>query len=297
MDEDKLFEIFDKIPEINDKVSELIEAVKHTDKNQTDSVASISRGINELTTKLRSIESMIKSVHEASKSTQTAQAKPAEVHVTTELSQEDKEEIVRLSIKESSKQTLWTKICSFVPLVILLVLAYFGAMIYDHFTDNYLQWTERAVNVAEAAGDMHPGDRGVAVIEEFKRGKTAREAKKAEIRALEEKYNENWRNNASVLKLELEQLLQKEIKVLDYDARQVEGKGYEALIIFRYSDSEKEYRAMRYMTGHVMVTEDTDINTRLQAITFKKRPSWIDVGTIVHESKDNNKWEGIMFYK
>lgn len=283
MEEEKIFEALDRFPEIVEKVDKISETVENNNRTTTNNVAIISRGINELTTKLRSIESMIKSVHEASTSTQTAQAKPAEVHVTTELSQEDKEEIVRLSIKESAKQTLWTKICSFVPLVILLVLAYFGAMIYDHFTDNYLQWAERAVNVAEAAGDMHPGDRGVAVIEEFKKGKKAREAKKAEIRALEEKYNENWRNNASILKLELEQLLQKEIKVLDFDARQVEGKGYEALIIFRYSDSEKEYRAMRYMTGHVMVSEDTDINTRLQAITFKKRPSWIDVGTIVHE--------------
>lgn len=292
MEEDKLFEAIDKFPETIKKVDELTNAVENNNKTTTENVAAISRAVSEQNDKLSKVETQLTKLSDSITAAKNQMQKEVTVkyppipdvkikqsdftvyakHTDDEI--EKVAEIVSEKVLNKKKTDYYA--------VVLLVLELLCIAIMSVWTakqrNDYRAWMDRAISVGIAAGDMHPGDRGISVKEEFSKGSKARRAKKTEIIALEEKYDECWKMNAKIFGNDISGVVQADVVVLDYSVTDVDSTSYNALVIFRPEDKETEIRAHICKNGDLYLTTDEDINTVQDADKYFKRKSWTFIG-------------------
>ena len=298
MDQKELFESLDKIPKIEKAVDGLLKSVAANNKVATDSVQSISKDVGEIVNCVEGLETRLSNL-ETKVSTATAkmqkevtinypplpayQVKPTDVRVYATHSDN---EINTIAEKIADKVDKKKKTSNFVEnaALIITVLA-IGVVLFTYIKNNndYRSWMDRAITVGELAGDKHPGDRAVELRNEFKKGYKARRAKRAEIRSLEEKFDQYWKNNTRVLREVISNLVQENVEVLDYSLADVDSTSYNALVRFRLQNSDKEMRAHICKNGDVYVTADEDINTVQEADKYFKRKSWKYLGNRIKD--------------
>ena len=287
MEDEKLFEALDKFPETIKKVDELADAVANNNKATTDNVAAISKVVSGQNEILKKVEEQLSSLETEINSAKIQMQKEVTVkdieikHTDFTVYAEHKDEEIDKVAEKVAEKVLKKKLTPDVFIIIAKVLIVLCIVIIVRcfiVTDNdYRNWMDRAITIGIVAGDMHPGDRGISVKEEFEKGRKARKAKKAEIKVLEEKYNKNWQNNAMVFKNAISGVINKDVVVLDFDYN-VDSTSYNALVKYRLENSEVETRAHICKNGDIYITQDTDINTVQDADKYFRRKSWRRMG-------------------
>ena len=290
MEDEKLFEALDKFPETIKKVDELADAVEKNNKTTTDNVAAISRAVSGQNDRLTKVETQLSALSNSITAAKNQMQKEVTVKyppipdvkikhsdftVYAEHTDAEMEKVAdKVAEKVFNKKTTSNKGAK-----IILALCFATLFVWAiKLNNDYRDWMDRAISIGIIAGDMHPGDRGISVKEEFEKGFKERKAKKAEIKVLEEKYNKNWQNNARVFKNAISGVIEKDVVVLDFSYADVDSTSYNALVIFRLEDSEVETRAHICRDGNIYLTQDKDINTVQEADKYFRRKSWHRVG-------------------
>lgn len=290
MEDEKLFEALDKFPETIKKVDELADAVEKNNKTTTDNVAAISRAVSGQNDRLTKVETQLSALSNSITAAKNQMQKEVTVKyppipdvkikhsdftVYAEHTDAEMEKVAdKVAEKVFNKKTTSNKGAK-----IILALCFATLFVWAiKLNNDYRDWMDRAISIGIIAGDMHPGDRGISVKEEFNKGIKERKAKKAEIKVLEEKYNKNWQNNARVFKNAISGVIEKDVVVLDFSYADVDSTSYNALVIFRLEDSEVETRAHICRDGNIYLTQDKDINTVQEADKYFRRKSWHRVG-------------------
>lgn len=298
MDQKILFDALEKFPETIEKVDNLADAVSMNNKTTTENVASISRAVNGQEKRLTNIETKLTTLERTVNSASTNMQKEVTVNYPSipEVKIQHKDITVHAEHTDAEINTVANKVAEKVfqkkpkkaaTEVVAAVFIFFElliAVLWTAKTDNdYRAWMDRAINVGVTAGDMHPGDRGISVKEEFNKGRKARKAKKAEIEALEDKYDKQWKNNSRILKDVISTAIQADVVVLDYSLADVDSTSYNALVKIRPAEKEDEFRAHICKNGDIYITPDKDINTVQEADKYAKRKSWTYVGNRLKE--------------
>lgn len=124
-----------------------------------------------------------------------------------------------------------------------------------------------------------PGRQVLYVQEEFAKGKKPRKAAKKLIEAEEEKYNDQYRNNARIMSKNLTKALRDEAIVLDFVVTSSDSLNYEAFTIFRPSDQEFRLAAHLLKNGDVFINSDSDLVTTAEdAKKHPGRKTWKKIG-------------------
>ena len=286
----KLYEGLDQVPGLieNSKKQDL------RDKANAEKFKEIKEDVSGIKTELSSLKTSIDSAKSQMQKEVTVKYPPipdvkikhsdftvyAE-HTDAEI-EKVAETVAEKVFKKKSTSDFYTK---FAKIIIVMCFAAMGVFFIKQNND-YRSWMDRAISIGIIAGDMHPGDRGISVKEEFKKGHKARKAKKAEIKVWEEKYNQTWRNKSKVFKTTISDAIQMDVVILDYSLADVDSTSYNALVKFRLKDSEVETRAHICKNGDIYLTQDTDINTVQDADKYFKRKSWRRMG---NRFDDNDK--------
>lgn len=293
MEDEKLFEALDKFPETIEKVDQLADAVSKNNKVTTENVAAIGRAVAGQNERLTKVESQLSSLAASIDSAKNQMQKEVTVKYPpipdvkikhsdfTVYAQHTDAEMDKVAEKVAEKvfKKKSTSVFSTTAAIVVLVLCFATMGLWSIKQNNdYRSWMDRAISIGIVAGDMHPGDRAIAVKEEFSKGHKARKAKKAEIKALEEKYDKHWKHNAQILKEAISDAVQKDVVVLDISLADVDSTSYNALVKFRLEDSEVETRAHICRDGNIYLTQDKDINTVQEADKYFRRKSWYLIG-------------------
>lgn len=292
MDEEKIFEALEKFPETVKKVDELADIVKNNSKVTSDSVKTVSNDVSGLEKRMSQMEQKFSSLKSSVDTASSAMRKEVTVRVDPVTVKKGDVNITQDPLSDSQlntmAETLAKKVNSKNRAGNFLFYAALTAMLFSMVTaiifltgykGDYRGWGARYVEVGKIAGDLHPGDRFLYVQKEFTKGMKHRRAAKKLIEAEEEKYNDQYKNNARKMSRDLTKALQDEAIVLDYVVTSSDSLGYEAFTIFRPSDQEFRLAAHFLKNGDVFINSDSDLVTAAEdAKKHPGRKTWKKVG-------------------
>lgn len=292
MDEEKIFEALEKFPETVKKVDELADIVKNNSTVTSDSVKTVSNDVKGLENRMSQMEQKFSSLKFSVDTASTEMKKEVTVNVPPVTVRKGDVNITQTPLSDSQleimSKTLAEKTNSklkagnslfYVALGTMVFMLVSGIIFLAGYKGDYRGWGARYVEVGKVAGDLHPGDRFLYVQEEFTKGMKHRRAAKKLIEAEEEKYNDQYRNNARKMSRDLTKALQDEAIVLDYVVTSSDSLGYEAFTLFRPSDQEFRLAAHLLKNGDVFINSDSDLVTAAEdAKKHPGRKTWKKVG-------------------